>query len=77
MPILNSYALDKLDNPRLLRLRLKMQRYSFITRLVSGKKNADADALSRVPVDQSTPDDELGEGMPSLTARIALMELAE
>ena len=30
MPILNSYAHDKLDNPRLLRLRLKMQRYSFI-----------------------------------------------
>ena len=26
VPILNDYALDKLDNPRLLRLRLKMQR---------------------------------------------------
>ncbi len=27
VPILNSYSLHKLDNPRLLRLRLKMQRY--------------------------------------------------
>lgn len=30
--ILNNYAMDKLDNPRLLRLRLKMQRYSYFTR---------------------------------------------
>jgi hypothetical protein len=34
IPILNSYAMDKLDNPRLLRLRLKMQRYSFVARWV-------------------------------------------
>jgi hypothetical protein len=27
VPILNDYSLDKLDNPRLLRLRLKMARY--------------------------------------------------
>ena len=30
VPILNNYALDKLDNSRLFRLRLKMQHYSFI-----------------------------------------------
>ena len=51
IPILNDYALDKLDNPRLLRLRLKMQRYSFIARWVPGKMNMDADALSRAPID--------------------------
>lgn len=37
IPILNSYAMEKLDNPRLLRLRLKMKRYSFVARWVPGK----------------------------------------
>lgn len=31
VPILNDYSLDKLDNPRLLRLRLKMSRLVFTT----------------------------------------------
>ena len=30
VPILNEYSLDKLDNPRLLRLSLQMQRFSFV-----------------------------------------------
>lgn len=75
IPILNSYAMDKLDNPRLLRLRLKMQRYSFVARWVPGKQNADADALSRAPVDHVTTSDELGEGLPSFPAKIAMMSL--
>lgn len=75
VPILNSYALDKLNNPRLLRLRLKMQRYSFVARWVPGKQNMDADALPRAPVDQATAGDELGEGLPSFSAKIALLSL--
>lgn len=51
VPILNDYPLEKLENPRLLRLRLKMQRYLFITLWVAGKSNRDADALSREPID--------------------------
>ena len=39
VPILNDYALDQLDNPRLLRLRLKMQRYSFVASWIPGKPN--------------------------------------
>jgi hypothetical protein len=65
VPILNSYSLDKLDNPRLLRLRLKMQHYAFVARWVPGKQNSDADALSRATVDKATTSDELGEGLPS------------
>ena len=38
IPILNDYALDKLDNPRLLRLRLKMMRFVFTAKWVPGKK---------------------------------------
>ena len=59
IPILNSYALDKLDNPRLLRLRLKMQRYAFTARWIPGKENQDSDALSRAPIAPATPQDEL------------------
>jgi hypothetical protein len=47
IPILNEYSLDKLDNPRLLRLRLKMARYNFTARWVPGNRNIEADALSR------------------------------
>lgn len=75
VPILNNNALDKLDNPRLLRLRLKMLRYSFVARWVPGKHHVAADALSRAPVDQASVDDELGGGLPSFTAKLALMSL--
>lgn len=73
VPILNDYSLDKLDNPRLLRLRLKMQRYAFKARWIPGKENLDADALSRAPVDQATPSDELAEGHHSYRARVAVI----
>ena len=73
VPILNDYSFDKLDNPRLLRLRLKMQRFRFIARWVPGKLNTDADALSRAPVDRATAKDELAEGPPSFLPRLALI----
>ena len=73
VPILNDYSLDKLDNPRLLRLRLKMQRFSFTARWVPGKSNVDADALSRAPVDDAVPADEIAEGPPSFSPRLSLL----
>jgi hypothetical protein len=53
VPILNDYALDKLDNPRLLRLRLQMARYNFTARWIPGNRNVEADALSRSPISQA------------------------
>ena len=73
VPILNDQALDKLDNPRILRLRLKMQRFSFIAKWVPGKANVDADALSRAPVSQPKEEDELAEGPASSIARQAII----
>ena len=73
VPILNDHSLDKLDNTRILRLRLKMQRFSFTASWVPGKLNAAADALSRAPVAQPTQADELAEGPPSFAARLALL----
>ena len=73
IPILNEYSLDKLDNPRILRLRLKMQRYSFTARWIPGKKNLMADALSRAPVHLGSPSDELAEVPSSADACVSLL----
>ena len=62
IPILNDYHLDKLDNPRILRLRLSMQRYSFVAVWVSGKSNVMANALSRSPADHPSASDEIADG---------------
>jgi hypothetical protein len=50
IPILNDYNLDKLDNARILRLRLKMQRYAFTARWIPGEESLMADALLRSPI---------------------------
>jgi hypothetical protein len=73
VPILNDYALDKLDNPRLPRLRLQMARYNFTARWVPENRNIEADALSRSPIAPGTPADKLGEGPQIFTARIAMV----
>ena len=73
IPILNEYTLNKLDNPRLLRLRMKMQRYSFTAPWIPGKDNVEADAFSRAPCDAPGSDDELSEGPLSFAARSVLL----
>ena len=70
IPILNDYHLDKLDNPRILRLSLSMQRYSFVAVWVPGKDSLMADALSRSPVDHPSASDEIAEGLQSFLLRI-------
>jgi hypothetical protein len=77
IPILNDYFLDKLDNPRILRLRLSMQRYSFVASWVPGRNNVMADALSRSPVDQPSPTDEIAEGPHSASEHVHLMDVME
>jgi hypothetical protein len=77
IPILNDYHLDKLDNPRILRLRLSMQRYSFVAVWLPGKNNVMADALSRSPVDHPSASDEIAEGPQSFSARISLLDTME
>ncbi|KZS16536.1 Uncharacterized protein APZ42_017711 [Daphnia magna] len=65
---------NKLNNPWILRLCLSMQRYSFTASWVPGKHNFNADALSRSPVDQPCPSDEIAEGPHSASERIHLMD---
>jgi hypothetical protein len=77
IPILNDYHLDKLDNPRILRLRLSMQRYVFRASWVPGKENVMADALSRSPVDRPSTEDEMAEGPQSFAARVNVVDTME
>eukprot|EP00117_Sycon_ciliatum_P026244 scpid18053/ scgid21591/ Retrovirus-related Pol polyprotein from transposon opus; Protease; Reverse transcriptase; Endonuclease len=46
IPILNSYSLDQIENPRLQRLTLKLRPYQFVAKWRKGTDNAFADALS-------------------------------
>ncbi|PAA65850.1 hypothetical protein BOX15_Mlig025290g1 [Macrostomum lignano] len=75
IPILNSYQLDQIENPRIQRLRAKLNRYVYKARWVKGKDNADADALSRAPVDNPTAQDELGESADFQLTNQLLMHL--
>jgi hypothetical protein len=77
IPILHDYHLDKLDNPLILRLRLSMQRYSFVASWVPGKNNVMADALSSSPVDHQSTSDEIVEAPQSFSARISLLDTME
>lgn len=66
VPILNSYALEKLDHTRLLRSRLKMQRYSFVAHFcVPGKQNFGADTWPH----------SLGPSQPSVLQRRSMFAL--
>ena len=60
-PIINLYLLDQIENPRLQRLVMKLCPYQLHATWRKGTDNAFVDALSRNPVDDPTPDDELGE----------------
>ena len=51
VPIFNSYTLDMIENPRLLRLLLKSRRFQFSAHWRRGKEHFIADALSRYPVE--------------------------
>ena len=57
VPILNSYTLDAIENPRLQRLKEKIAGYVYTAAWRKGKDHVLPDALSRAPVDKPTPED--------------------
>ena len=59
IPILKHHRLDKIENPRLQRLKIKLMAYNFATEWVKGTKNDAPDALSRNPVTDPSPEDVL------------------
>ncbi len=57
LPILNSFTLDMVDNPRLRRLKEKLAFYRFDTVWKRGKEHCIPDALSRAPIADPTKED--------------------
>ncbi|MFV0366579.1 MAG: RNase H-like domain-containing protein [Mangrovibacterium sp.] len=57
VPILNSYTLDMIENPRLQRLRERMSHFTFRAVWRAGKTLRIPDAFSRAPVSRPTPED--------------------
>lgn len=57
VPILNSYTLDAVENPRLQRLKEKVSPYIFTAVWRAGKNLRIPDALSRAPVSYPAPED--------------------
>ncbi len=57
VPILNSYTLDMVDNPRLQRLKEKLACHRFETVWKKGSEHYIPDALSRAPIADPTPED--------------------
>ena len=57
VPILNTYTLDAIENPRLQRLKEKIAGYVYTSVWRKGRDHALPDALSRAPVDKPTQED--------------------
>ena len=76
VPILNSKRLSEIENPRLQRLREKLTPYSFSACWQKGAKHCIPDALSRAPVSDPAPEDEVAEMSEAVhTAVVAALQL--
>ena len=63
VPILNSYRLDEIENPRLQRMKSKIMAYNFSATWIKGVLNHAPDALSRNPVSDPQPSELLAENI--------------
>jgi len=59
IPMLHNYSLNDFENKRLQKLKMKIDHLNFEVEWVPGKKNEEADALSRAPIHQATEEDEI------------------
>ena len=77
VPILNRQALPDIANRRLQRLKMKVDHLTFETVWIKGKENVEADALSRHPCAQATPEDELDEEFFTTRTALAVISFTE
>ena len=80
VPVLNKYTLDMVENPRLQRLKEKVQQFIFTADWKKGKEHSIPDALSRAPIADPKPSDLIAEADTSntvhATVRLAAVDLA-
>ena len=73
--ILNNYRLDKIENPRLQRLKTKVMALNFTAEWIKGTLNNAPDALSQNPVTNPKPHDLLAEQDPSGKPEATIAEI--
>ena len=61
LSILNNRRLDEIENPRLQRLRTKLMAYHFTAHCQKGSLHSAPDVLSRNPVSDPVPPEQLAE----------------
>ena len=59
--MLRDYSFNDFENKRLQILKMKIDHLNFEVEWVPGKKNKEADVLSRAPIHQATEEDEIDE----------------
>ena len=77
VPILNSYSLDAIDNPRLQRLKEKISAFTYIVNWRPGKELCIPDVLSRSPVDKPMHEDEVLDAETSFFVRYIILRAFE
>lgn len=71
--ILDKYTLDAVKNPKLQRLKERLSLFIFTTTWRKGRQHAISDALSRAPMNDPGPDDEVASlEMQSLVRRVVI-----
>jgi hypothetical protein len=61
VPILNGRRLDQIDNDRLLKMRIKLNRFNYTARFIQGKHHVMADAFSRLATNAPKEEDVIVE----------------
>ena len=77
IPILNTYTLDAVENPRLQRLKEKVSAYRFKAVWRKGKDHCIPDALSRAPVSHPTPEDDILNEEANVSLRSVVIRTVE
>ena len=77
VPILNSYTLDAIDNPRLQRLKEKTSAFIYTANWRPGKELCIPDALSRSPVGKPSREDDVLSVETSFSIRCVTLQAVE
>jgi hypothetical protein len=75
--ILDKYTLDAVENPKLQRLKERLSPFVFSTIWRKGRSHSIPDALSRAPVNDPSPDDEIAnDDVQSFARRVVIRQVS-
>jgi len=75
--ILDKYTLDAVENPKLQRLKERLSPFVYSTTWRKGRSHSIPDALSRAPVNDPSPDDEIAnDDVQSFARRVVIRQVS-